>query len=339
MKKLLLGGVVLFGFFFFFLIFMLIGFQENETELQVDTKNLSPEVLVHLPMVEKYCKQFDIMEYIPYILAIIQVESGGTAVDVMQSSESLGLPPNTLGTDESIKQGCKYFSELLASIEAKECDLDTAIQAYNYGGGFVGYVAKRGKQYTFALAEAFGNEYSGGEKVNYPNPVAIAVNGGWRYGYGNMFYVALVKQYLTTETASGGFLWPVPAYYGMDWVTSTFGGRYNPVTGQWEDAHGAIDIGPPGGTPIYAAADGTVLLAEWHSSYGNFVKIKHDDVYATLYAHASQLLVSPGQAVKQGDIIARVGSTGNSTGNHLHFEVRENDFRIDPLKFSYTTKQ
>ena len=71
--------------------------------------NLSPEVLAHQPMVEKYAKEYGISEYVSYLLAIMQVESGGTAVDVMQSSESLGLPPNTLGTEESIKQGCKYL--------------------------------------------------------------------------------------------------------------------------------------------------------------------------------------------------------------------------------------
>lgn len=80
-----------------------------------------------------------------YLLAIMQVESGGTAADVMQSSESMGLPPNSLSTEESIKQGCKYFSELLKSAESKGCDIDTVVQAYNYGGGFIDYVAGHGK--------------------------------------------------------------------------------------------------------------------------------------------------------------------------------------------------
>lgn len=131
----------------------------------------------------------------------------------------------------------------------------------------------------------------------------------------------------------GGFIWPVPDDYGFDYITSTFGGRQNPVTGIWEDAHGAIDIGAPGGTPIYASADGTVVFARWQDSYGNYVKIKHDDTYSTLYAHSSKLLVTEGQTVKQGDKIALVGTTGDSTGNHLHYEIRENDVRIDPMGF------
>ena len=76
--------------------------------------NLSAEVLKHQPMVEKYAREYGISEYINVLLAIIQVESGGTAEDVMQSSESLGLPPNSLDTESSIKQGCKYFASLLS---------------------------------------------------------------------------------------------------------------------------------------------------------------------------------------------------------------------------------
>ena len=92
----------------------------------------------------------------------------------------------------------KYFSELLASSERLSVDLESVIQSYNYGGGFLGYVANRGNKYTFELAQSFSKEYSGGEKVSYPNPIAIPINGGWRYNYGNMFYVQLVTQYLVT---------------------------------------------------------------------------------------------------------------------------------------------
>ena len=104
--------------------------------------NLSAEVLKHQPMVEKYARENGISEYVNVLLAIIQVESGGTAEDVMQSSESLGLPPNSLDTESSIKQGCKYFASLLSSCKNQGIDdLNVAIQSYNYGGGYVGYVA------------------------------------------------------------------------------------------------------------------------------------------------------------------------------------------------------
>ena len=158
--------------------------------------NLSPEVLRHLPMVEKYCAEYGISEYVMYILAIIQVESGGVLEDVMQSSESLGLPPNTLGTEESIKQGCKYFSELLQAAESKNLDMESVLQAYNYGGGFLAFVANNGGKYTYALGEQFAKDKSGGVKETYLHPIAVAQNGGFRYKYGNMFYPALVAEYL-----------------------------------------------------------------------------------------------------------------------------------------------
>lgn len=160
--------------------------------------NLSAEVLKHQPMVEKYAREYGISEYVNVLLAIIQVESGGTAEDVMQSSESLGLPPNSLDTESSIKQGCKYFASLLSSCKVQNIeDINVAIQSYNYGGDYVGYVAGNGKKHTFALAENFAREKSGGKKVTYTNPIAVERNGGWRYAYGNMFYCELVNQYLT----------------------------------------------------------------------------------------------------------------------------------------------
>lgn len=113
--------------------------------------NLSAEVLKHQPTVEKYAKEYGISDYVNYLLAIMQVESGGTGTtDVMQASESLGLPLNSLSVEDSIKQGCKYFSELLKSAEAKGCDINTVVQSYNYGGGFIDYVSSHGKKYTFS---------------------------------------------------------------------------------------------------------------------------------------------------------------------------------------------
>lgn len=87
-------------------------------------------------MVEKYARQNGISDYVYVLLAIIQVESEGKLVDVMQSSESAGLPVNTLGTEDSIKQGCKYFAELIAKADRLGCDMDAVIQAYNYGSAF-----------------------------------------------------------------------------------------------------------------------------------------------------------------------------------------------------------
>ena len=150
----LLGGI--FTVIISLLLFLFIVTADDEESggssgFDYSGMNLSAEVLKHQPTVEKYAKQYGISDYVNYLLAIMQVESGGTAVDVMQSSESLGLPPNSLGTEQSIEQGCKYFASLLASAKAKGCDINTVVQSYNYGGGFVDYVASHGKKYTFEL--------------------------------------------------------------------------------------------------------------------------------------------------------------------------------------------
>lgn len=197
----LFGSVFLFLFSILLFFGIFIAGEDDDTRSQSSNQiglNLSAEVLKHQPTVEKYAKEYGVSDYVNYLLAIMQVESGGTAIDVMQSSESLGLPPNTLDTDASIKQGCKYFSELLKSAEAQGCDINTVIQSYNYGGGYIGYVAGNGKKHSYPLAENFSKDKSGGKKVTYTNPIAVAKNGGWRYNYGNQFYVELVNQYIGT---------------------------------------------------------------------------------------------------------------------------------------------
>ncbi len=115
-------------------------------------------------------------------------------------------------------------------------------------------------------------------------------------------------------------------------VSSEFGYRVNPVTGVY-GIHGGIDLAADSGTEINPALPGKVLKAKYSSDYGNFVMIDHGDNVVTLYAHCSKLLVEPGDDVNKGDVIALVGSTGRSTGPHLHFEVRINNVRINPEYF------
>ena len=128
---------------------------------------------------------------------------------------------------------------------------------------------------------------------------------------------------------TGMFAWP---FENDQYISSRFGTRVDPISGEIK-THGGTDIAAPLGTPILAAADGTVVTATWHNSYGYYVKIKHDDTYSTLYAHCSALHVSVGQTVKQGQVIADCGSTGYSTGPHCHFEVIQNGVRVDALLF------
>jgi murein DD-endopeptidase MepM/ murein hydrolase activator NlpD len=114
-------------------------------------------------------------------------------------------------------------------------------------------------------------------------------------------------------------------------VTSAFGLRHDPLTGQLSN-HTGVDLGAAEGTPIPAAMGGTVISAGPRGGYGNAIEIAHNDGTTTLYAHASALLVAPGDTVEAGATIGLVGQTGRTTGAHLHLEVRQGGHPIDPLK-------
>lgn len=112
-------------------------------------------------------------------------------------------------------------------------------------------------------------------------------------------------------------------------INSKYGMRIHPVLGG-KRMHTGVDFAAPTGTPIYAAQSGKVIFSDWKGGYGKTVIIKHDNKYSSLYGHASKLLVSNGEYVQRGQKIALVGSTGRSTGPHLHFEILENGNRINP---------
>ncbi len=139
----------------------------------------------------------------------------------------------------------------------------------------------------------------------------------------------LAQQQNNIVYAGGPFLWPLPGYYR---ISSEYNPRNNPISGNYE-FHSGIDIPAPYGTSVLAAADGVVITAGWVNGYGNTVMINHGSGLVTLYGHNSSLVVTNGQTVKKGDVIARVGSTGYSTGNHLHFEVRVNGKHVSPWNY------
>ena len=134
------------------------------------------------------------------------------------------------------------------------------------------------------------------------------------------------EEALRSALANGTFIWPVP---DCTLLTSRFGYRMHPILG-YERFHAGVDIGAKAGDTIIASDGGTVAVAEYSDSYGNYVLINHGNGYTTLYAHMSSMAVEAGQAVEQGDTLGYVGSTGWSTGPHLHFEIRYNDEKTDP---------
>ena len=136
------------------------------------------------------------------------------------------------------------------------------------------------------------------------------------------------KQEIDSRTVNGIYLAVIP-------VTGRITSRFGAVESIRDHTHKGIDIAATRGTPILAAASGTVTFAGWSSGYGYLVKIDHGSGVETYYGHCSKLYVSAGSTVEAGDKIAAVGSTGNSTGNHLHFEIRLNGEQVNPQKYVY----
>ena len=134
---------------------------------------------------------------------------------------------------------------------------------------------------------------------------------------------------INNVVSESGFMWPLPGYYNL---SSLFAGRIHPITGKPQH-HTGIDIPAPSGTDILAAKSGVVTTSTYNNSYGNYVVVSHSDGTSTLYAHMSRRGVSKGEVVTQGQYIGDVGTTGSSTGNHLHLEVRVNGSRVDPINY------
>lgn len=131
------------------------------------------------------------------------------------------------------------------------------------------------------------------------------------------------RQALAAATPS---IWPT-----IGWLTGTFGGRADPLSGE-PSFHQGLDIATDKGQPVYATADGQVESASFNGDYGNFLVLHHQFGLTTRYGHLSRFNVKPGDSVKRGDIIGYVGSTGRSTGSHLHYEILANGQLVNPLR-------
>ena len=147
-------------------------------------------------------------------------------------------------------------------------------------------------------------------------------------GVGGPFNDSVVFNEIRESISVNRFLAPINNYT----VTSRFGDRTDPIS-HTESSHNGIDLAADFGEEIFASMSGSVEFAGYEASYGNYVKIKHSDTFKTVYAHCSKLKVKTGDKVKAGQVIALVGSTGRSTGPHLHFEVINNDTKVNPENY------
>jgi len=281
---------------------------------------------------EKYTKLYGISDYIGLAYALIMVENPGTdgTDDIMQSSESAGHPgPGYLTGEASVNQGCKHLAQQIKNGQDQKVDIWGVMQGYNFGSAYIPWLSTRGGVNTTDLAEVYSRTVVAPSLGNttgatYPYVNAVSQADGRTYLYvngGNFHYAAMIRQYVKVNESVG---YVVPISKPVT-VTSEFGYRYHPITGSYE-LHNGIDlVNGNATTPIYASAAGEVVISgSYPDWYGNYVVIKHSDGLYTGYAHLSQLNVSQGDTVNQGQKIGNMGTTGPSTGPHLHFQFFTN---------------
>ncbi len=280
---------------------------------------------------EKYTKFYGISDYIGLAYALIMVENPGTngSDDIMQSSESAGLAPNTLSGEASVKQGCKHLAEQIKNGQDQNVDIWGVMQGYNFGSAYIPWLANRGGKNTTDLAEVYSRDVvapslgnTTGATYSYVNAVSQADGRTYLYlNGGNFHYAAMIRQYVQVNESTG---YVVPISKPVT-VTSEFGYRTHPISGEYT-LHNGIDlVNGNATTPIYASAAGEVVISgSYPDWYGNYVVIKHSDGLYTGYAHLSQLSVSQDETVNQGQKIGNMGTTGPSTGPHLHFQFFTN---------------
>jgi hypothetical protein len=292
------------------------------------SSSLSDNVYAYEPLINQYCAKYGIPKYSSLILAIMQTESGGSGSDPMQCSESPcntkypHTPDSITDPEYSINVGIQYFASCLKAAKCKSpqdiSGMSLALQGYNYGGGYISWAINRDGGYTQENAQVFSEM----KKEQLGTSV-----------YGNPNYAQKVLSYYNAA-GSGTFSYPIQK--GLYTISSPFGSRIDPMTGKVEN-HKGVDFAASQGTPIFAGESGTVIYAQFgtfpYSGYGNVVVIRHSSTLISLYGHCSKLLVTQGQTVQKGQEIALVGSTGDSTGNHCHFEIRVSNSSVDPMTY------
>lgn len=282
---------------------------------------LSADVLALMPQISAVCQTHGIPEYAPLVAAVIMQESGGRVADVggdvMQCAEGMGLPVGTpVSVEESINFGTGIIARNLREAGATGPTdiprISLALQGYNFGNGYISWALVRG-----GYSKENAREFSEMQAAAH----------GWS-GYGDIDYVDHVLRYYKVSVggmgdasaiADGRFAYPLP-----ERLWDTYPG------------HNGIDISFANcyGEPVYAVAAGTVRYTQdgWtpaHGvdgmwSFGNSVFIEHGDGWISAYGHLSVLAVTSGETVAQGQLIGYIGSTGNSTGPHLHLALYHN---------------
>lgn len=301
---------------------------EKEAEIEEKTKELEEAVAVQEAQYEAMKARIKFMYEkgdTLYLELVFKSESFGEMLNKAEYIEMLSAYDRKM-LDEYVAQAeyvalCKeeleeekdVLEEAKKSVEAEEASLNELITAKEQEINAVS-TDIRNKEAAIAEYEA---------EIASQNETIAALEKA----------VAEERKKLAAEQGrkydGGMFTWPAPSFTR---ISDEYGNRIHPTLGI-QKFHNGLDMAAPGGSAILAAYDGTVVAADYSSSMGNYIMIDHGDSLYTIYMHASALYVSKGAEVSKGDKIAAVGSTGRSTGNHLHFSVRLNGNYVNPWNY------
>ena len=309
---------------------------ENEREIQ-ELKNeittLESEIQEKQQKLDKAQADYEKQDELLKKRIVASYMAGETKyLDILLTSESL---TDLISDYYRVSEMAKYDTELLERLEKQKKEIEEAKQLLE---------TKRAELKVAKAETEKKNVVLRNDKTEQNNLLNQLSDTEKQLQQKIKEYEASMKEVenqianLTQSIGSGGnytggqFLWPIPSIGVGKNITSNFGYRYLELYG-YTRLHAGIDIGANYGTNVVAAAEGTVVLASWNGGYGNCVIINHGGGLMTLYGHGSSIVAKVGQKVKRGDVVLKVGSTGNSTGNHLHFEVRVNGTAKNPRPY------
>ena len=309
-----------------------ISYEEDINELGKKMQELQTSIDEAKKKLEIASQDYEKKKNILINRLVAMYESGDTVyLDVLLNSKNI---TDFISRYYVIEEVTEYDNDLLKYVEEQKNNIEETKQKLENEQGQIKIIKARSEQTSIVLnnmktlQQSYVKKLSAGEKTlqeqittfkkeqaEIEAKILAATNG-----------IDGEIQY-----TGGEMLWPV-AISGTA-ITSNFGIREHPIQGVIKQ-HTGIDIGnAPLGTPVIAPADGIVSYSGWLGGYGKCVMINHGDGVVTLYGHGNKILTLVGTEVKQGDTIMEVGSTGNSTGPHLHFEVREDGTCVNPLKY------
>ena len=300
-----------------------LGEKMNTLQASIDEANQSLQIAS-----QNYEEKSDLLA--KRLVAIY--EAGDTQyLDVLLNSKSI---TDFISKYYIVQEIAEYDSILINQIEEEKNNIEQTRQKLENEQSEIRILKSRSEQTSVVLSnmktlqQSYIKQLSEGEKVLQEQITAFKKE---QAEIEAQILLATNNIDADIQYTGGEMLWPV-AISGTA-ITSGYGVREHPIQGIVKE-HTGIDIGnTPLGAPVVAAADGIVTYAGWLGGYGNCVMINHGDGVVTLYGHGNKILTSVNTEVKQGDVIMEVGSTGNSTGPHLHFEVRVNGNYTNPLSY------